>query len=177
MPMFCGPTYQELLRLLELGPGAYSALVSGKNGATGLGIVEIFDLNPGSSARITNLSTRGRVGTGDKIMIGGLIVAGKSGEVANVIARGKGPSSPAYKPGAWLADPLFEIYDGPNKVLENDDWASDPGSGDIPVKLRPGSPSEPALRLVVPANTARTLQLRGSNRGEGIGIIEFFVVD
>ena len=47
-----------------------------------------FDLEPDSSARIINLSTRGRVGTGDNVMIGGLIAGGNSGEFAGVITRG-----------------------------------------------------------------------------------------
>jgi hypothetical protein len=110
--------------ILDLKAGAYTALVSGKNGATGIGIVEIFDLEPNSTAKILNLSTRGRVGTGDKIMIGGVIAGGKSGEFAGVLAKAKSPSSPAYKPGPWLADPRIEVYDGPDKVLENDNWTT-----------------------------------------------------
>ena len=55
-------------------------------------------------------------------MIGGLIAAGKSGEYAGVLVKGKSPSSPAFKAGSWLADPRFEIYNGPNKILENDNW-------------------------------------------------------
>ena len=60
--------------------------------ATGIGIVEIFDFEPNTSAKILNLSTPGRLGTGDKIMIGGLIEAGKSGEFAGVVAKVTSPS-------------------------------------------------------------------------------------
>jgi hypothetical protein len=110
--------------ILELAAGAYTVLVSGTGGATGIGIVEIFDLEPESSARIVNLSTRSRVGTGDNVMIGGLIAGGNSGEFAGVIARVTSPSSAAYDRNAWLADPNIEVFDGPNKVLENDDWTT-----------------------------------------------------
>ena len=110
--------------ILDLAAGAYTVLVSGAGGATGVGIVEIFDLEPESSARIVNLSTRGRVGTGDNVMIGGLIAGGKSGEFAGVIARVTSPSSAAYQPETWLADPNITVFDGPNKVLENDNWTT-----------------------------------------------------
>ena len=111
--------------ILDLAAGAYTVLVSGTGGATGVGIVEIFDIDPASSARIVNLSTRGRVGTGDNVMIGGLIAGGKSGEFAGVIARVTSPSSAAYQPETWLADPNITVFDGPNKVLENDDWTTE----------------------------------------------------
>ena len=110
--------------ILDLPAGAYTVLVSGAGGATGIGIVEIFDIDPASSARIINLSTRGRVGTGDNVMIGGLIAGGKSGEFAGVITRVTSPSSAAYEPGKWLADPNITVFDGPNKVLENDNWTT-----------------------------------------------------
>ena len=110
--------------ILDLAAGAYTVLVSGTGGATGVGIVEIFDIDPASSARIVNLSTRGRVGTGDNVMIGGLIAGGKSGEFAGVITRVTSPSSAAYEPGKWLADPNITVFDGANKVLENDNWTT-----------------------------------------------------
>jgi hypothetical protein len=35
------------------------------------------------------------------------------------------PSSAAYDRKTWLADPNIEVFDGPNKVLENDDWTTE----------------------------------------------------
>jgi hypothetical protein len=110
--------------ILDLAAGAYTVLVSGTGEAKGVGIVEIFDIDPASSARIVNLSTRGRVGTGDNVMIGGLIAGGNSGEFAGVITRVTSPSSVAYDRDAWLADPKITVFDGPNKVLENDNWTN-----------------------------------------------------
>ena len=110
--------------ILDLPAGAYTAIVRGVGGAAGVGIVEIFDIEPDSTAKIINLSTRGRVGTGDNVMIGGLIAGGKSGEFAGVITRVTSPSSAAYEPGKWLADPNITVFDGPNKVLENDNWTT-----------------------------------------------------
>ena len=46
----------------------------GKNGQTGIGIVEAFDLDPAAASRLTNISTRGFVEVDDNVMIAGLIV-------------------------------------------------------------------------------------------------------
>jgi len=41
-----------------------------------------------------------------------------------VITRVTSPSSGAYEAGKWLADPNITVFDGANKVLENDNWTS-----------------------------------------------------
>src|SRR5204863_9362609 len=43
---------------------------------TGVGLVEVYDINSGAFAELTNVSTRGFVGTGDNVMIGGIITTG-----------------------------------------------------------------------------------------------------
>ena len=62
--------------------GAYTAIVSGKNDTTGIALVEVFDLgaaslDPSAVNRLANISTRGRVQTGDDVMIGGFIISGQ----------------------------------------------------------------------------------------------------
>ena len=58
--------------LTSLAPGAYTAIVRGTNNGTGIGLVEIFDLDPTVPTKLSNISTRGLVETGDGVMIGGL---------------------------------------------------------------------------------------------------------
>jgi len=41
-----------------------------------------------------------------------------------VITRVTSPSSGAYEAGKWLADPNITVFDGANKVLENDNWTT-----------------------------------------------------
>ena len=43
-----------------LPPGSYTAIVEGVNGTTGVALVELYDLEPGSS-RVANISTRGDI--------------------------------------------------------------------------------------------------------------------
>ena len=50
-----------------LPPGAYTVMVTGKDLAPGIGLVELYDLSPLSNSKLVNMSTRGSVGTGDNV--------------------------------------------------------------------------------------------------------------
>ena len=73
--------------------GGHTAIVRGNGDKTGVALVEVYDLESSSTEiKLANISTRGRVETGDNVMIGGFIVGGT--EPANVLVRALGPSSP-----------------------------------------------------------------------------------
>ncbi len=55
-------------------PGAYTAILRGKNNANGIGLVEVYDLDQAADSMLANISTRGLVDTGNNVMIGGLII-------------------------------------------------------------------------------------------------------
>ena len=57
-----------------LAPGAYTVIVTGKNSAQGIALVELYDLSPESNSQLANMSTRGSVGTLDNVLISGFIV-------------------------------------------------------------------------------------------------------
>ncbi|HEX8899314.1 MAG TPA: hypothetical protein VF751_11505, partial [Chthoniobacterales bacterium] len=62
----------ESALIATIDPGTYTVVVKSANGGTGVGLMEIYDLDPdGSPARLANISTRGNVLTGDNVMIGG----------------------------------------------------------------------------------------------------------
>ncbi len=44
-----------------LTPGPHTAILSGKNGGTGVGLVEVYDLEPNAPAQLANISSRGLV--------------------------------------------------------------------------------------------------------------------
>ncbi len=81
------PNDLESAILQVLQPGNYTAILSGKNGTTGVGLVEVYDISPGVFAELTNVSTRGFVGTGQSVMIGGFITSGGNGSTADGGAR------------------------------------------------------------------------------------------
>ena len=112
--------------ITTLDPGLYTAVVNGKNGATGVGLVEAYDLDLSATSQLGNLSTRGFVGTGTNVMIGGFILGGGGKEV-NVVVRALGPSLTAFGVTGALADPTLELHDENGALIQsNDNWKDDP---------------------------------------------------
>ena len=66
--------------LMTLDPGLYTAIMRGANNTTGIGLVEVYDLDSEANSELTNISTRGLVQAGDNVMIGGFILSGASAE-------------------------------------------------------------------------------------------------
>ena len=67
---------RESAEVLTLQPGAYTAVMQGVNGESGVGLIELYDIEQGAPGNAVNISTRGRVQTGDNVMIGGFIIGG-----------------------------------------------------------------------------------------------------
>src|SRR4029453_4023431 len=106
-------------------PGAYTAIVRGKNNTTGVGLIELYDLSAAVPAKLANISTRAFVGTGSDIVIAGFILGGNSGG-DRIIVRGIGPSLTALGIANALADPTLELRDSNGAVvLANNDWQDD----------------------------------------------------
>ena len=112
--------------LQVLQPGKYTAILAGKNGTTGVGLVEVYDISPGVFAELTNVSTRGFVGTlaGDSVMIAGIITNGGNGST-QIVVRGLGPTlaAPPFNIAGALADPVLTLVDQNGVVVKtNDNW-------------------------------------------------------
>jgi hypothetical protein len=74
---------------IALQPGNYTAVLSGKNNTTGVGLVEVYDIEKSVSSTLTNVSTRGFVGTDQNVMIGGFIISGTGPK--KLVVRALGP--------------------------------------------------------------------------------------
>ena len=96
-----------------LPPGAYTAIVSGKNNTAGVGLIEVYDLTV--PAGLANISTRAFVSTGDNIVLAGFVLGENIGD-DGIMVRGIGPSLTALGVPDALPDPTFELRDG-NGVL------------------------------------------------------------
>src|SRR6266496_1671301 len=108
--------------LITLQPGKYTAILTSEDfhfGFGGLGLVEVYDISPGVFAELTNVSTRGFVGTGQDVMIGGFITSGGNGST-QVVVRGLGPtlSQPPFNLSGTLADPVITLVDGNGNVVK-----------------------------------------------------------
>jgi hypothetical protein len=160
-----------------INPGAYTVVVRGNNGGTGLGLFEVYDLDNAAAARLANVSTRGFVQTGDDVLIGGFISgAGAEGGTATVLVRGLGPSISV--PGA-LADPTLELRDGNGSLVDsNDNWKVRPDGSSQQAAIEattipPTQDLESAIVTVV-GGARYTAILRGKNSTSGLGLVEVY---
>jgi uncharacterized delta-60 repeat protein len=166
-----------LVATLPANNSAYTAIVRGQNGGTGVGQVEVYDLSTAANSQLANISTRGFVDTGDNVMIGGVIVGPNSAGSTKVLLRAIGPSLGIS--GA-LADPTLELHNGNGATIAtNDNWKIDDKTGGSQqaeieaTKAPPQSEFESALiHTVTPGNY--TAIVRGKNKTTGIGLVEVY---
>src|SRR6185295_13228317 len=125
---------------------------------SGIALVDIYDVDSGSAAKLVNISTRGNVRQGDNLMIGGFFLSGS--ENLRVFLRARGPSLPL--PGT-LADPTLELRDANGNLrAANDNWRSDQETAIAATPLAPTNDSESAIIQMLPAG-GYTALVRGAN--------------
>jgi len=168
----------ESVIITTISPGIYTAILKGVNGATGVGLVELYDLDPpGSPARLANISTRGNVLTDDNVMIGGFIVGGDSSK--KMIVRARGPSlflNGLPIPGS-LTDPTLELYDANGAIIaQNDNWRSTQEAEIEASTLAPTDDREPAL-IASLAQGNYTAIVRGARNTSGVALLEIYDLD
>jgi hypothetical protein len=162
---------QEPAILRTLAVGQYTVVVRGKDDATGLAVVETYDLDQSAPSRFANVSGRSFVGSNDDVIIGGTIVKAPGAEV---VVRGIGPSLKHIPLEERLADPTLQVVDSNGvTIAQNDDWQTNQAIEIGATGLQPESPKEAAIRLVLPAG-GNTIVLRGKNNTTGIGLAEIY---
>ena len=167
---------EESAIVATLPPGAYTAIVRGKNDATGVGLVEVYELDATVPSILANISTRGSVQTDDRVMIGGFILGGSS-NVMQVVVRALGPSLSEAGLTDVLADPTLDLRD-PNgeRLIFNDNWQDD---ADTAAQLSargfaPKGQTEAAIFTTLPPGSYTAI-VSGKNGG-GIGLVELYYV-
>lgn len=162
----------EAAILTTLQPGSYTAVLRGSNGSTGIAVAELYDLDQAGDSRLSNISTRGIVGKGDDVMIGGFIVSGTSPQ--RVIVRAIGPSLPI---ATRLANPKLELYDQNGVLLQgNDDWRTSQEAEIIATSIAPTHDSESAIIRTLPP-APYTAIVRGVNDGTGVALVEVYALN
>jgi len=164
----------EAAILANLSPGAYTAFLQGKGATTGMGLAEIYDVDPSVNAQATNLSARGFVGIGNDVLIGGIIVGGPTGSMQRVLVRALGPSLGSFGVASPLADPTLSLRDANGNVIANNDNWQDSQPADIAAtgKAPPNTKESAILVLLAPGNY--TAIVTGKNGTTGVGLIEFY---
>ena len=164
-----------------LNPGTYTAILSGKNAADGIGVLEVYDLGQTANSDLANISSRGFVDLGNSVMIGGLIVGGPNTDgKATVLIRALGPSLTGSGVQNALPDPLLELHDGNGATLAtNDNWKvndqtqQSQESAIRSTAVAPPSDLEPAIVATLSPGPY-TAVVRGKNNATGIGLVEVY---
>jgi uncharacterized delta-60 repeat protein len=160
--------------IATLDPGPYTATVRGATGGTGIALVEMYDLDASSPARLANISTRGRVGIHDDVMIGGIILGGT--ELSDVLLRAIGPSLSISGVSGELADPFMELHDSNGALIViNDDWKDIQRAEIEATGLAPSNDNEAAILTALrPGNY--TAVVKGVDDTIGVAVVEAFAL-
>jgi hypothetical protein len=164
---------RESAILTTLRQGAYTTVIRGANGATGVGLIEVYDLQSTNASELGNLSVRANVGTDDNVIIDGMIIRG--GTPKRVLFRAIGPSLHNSGVTGELQDPVLELHDGNGTVMTtNDNWRQASNASDIEATgLAPADDRESAILQTLPSGNYTTV-LRGANNTSGIAISEAY---
>jgi hypothetical protein len=192
---------------VTLPPGAYSAVVEGARGATGYGLMEVYEFDR-SASRIANLATRGYAGREGREMVAGFVVEGEAGATKRILIRVLGPTlarAPFNMTGT-LEDPEMELRNAAGELLiKGDDWSAGADGGATPENdfdplvelygekqifatgLAPANRREPCVLVDLPVGSytviVRPFELRSSNplRDQpavpGVGVVEVYEIN
>ena len=157
--------------IATLSPGSYTAVVTGKNGGTGIGLVDLYQLDASTSI-FQNLSTRGLVGSGNNVLIGGLIIG--NGEPPVIVLRAIGPTLSNFGITQPLLDPTLELRDSNGALIAfNDDWNDNTPTAVKATLLKPSDNRESAI-VVSLATGNYTAIVRGKNGTTGVALVEAY---
>ncbi len=168
-----------------LPAGAYTAQVSGAGGATGVALLEVYEVGAlPTTARLVNLATRGEVGTGANIMIPGILIGPGAG-TRTLLIRAAGPALTALGVPGVLPDPAFSVTDASGATLaSNDNWGTPVGNSPDAAAL--GGAFTAAGAFAFPAGSldsativsvgpgAYTVPVVGAGGSTGVGLVEVY---
>ncbi|MBS0657703.1 MAG: hypothetical protein JSR82_05575 [Verrucomicrobia bacterium] len=165
------PNTLESGTVQSLPAGSYTAIVRGVAGGEGNCLVEVYDIDSGSAPRLVNLSTRGAVGTDDRVMIAGIVVG--NGAPRRFLVRSLGPTLTGFGVTDALADPTIEIVSGSTTLAANDNWQTSQAADITASGFAPPSALEPAVILTLGPGSYTAI-VRGKNATTGNAIVEVY---
>jgi hypothetical protein len=163
-----------IVATLPANGASYTAIMRGVGNTTGIGVVQIYDLDSSVDSKLANISTRGLVQTGDNVLIAGTIVLGQTPQ--RVIIRALGPS---LNVAGKLMDPTLQLVDANGAQLAfNDNWRSDQEAEIMATAIPPPNDAEAAIVRTLPANGASyTAIVRGVNDTTGVAVVEIYALN
>lgn len=164
---------------ISQGGAAYTGILAGKDGKTGIGLLEIYNLGAGANFKLANISTRGPVGAGEAVLIGGLIPGPTGNSAIRVLIRGIGPSLAAHGVTAPLQNPLLELHNANGTTLvRNDNWGDAFNASEISATgIQPTDSRESAILTTLLPASGYTAVVSGVNGGTGIALVEVYALN
>ena len=165
--------------LLTVNNGAHTTGLVRPNGATGVALTEIYDIDRLPGSRLTNVSARMNVTAGEGTLIAGLVIVGNA--PTTVLIRGVGPTLSVFGVAGVLADPTIALFAGTTPIASNDNWEAGPGTvADMTgaaakvgaFALAAGS-KDAALLITLQPGTY-TVQVTGVGNTTGVALIEVY---
>lgn len=154
-------------------PNSYTAQIGSNTGASGIALVELYDAAGGNGARLTNVSARTHVGTGDDILVAGFNIQGTGKR--RLLIRAVGPTLGVFGVPGTLADPKLEIYSSSNKIAENDNWAASASATfDSVGAFRLTAGSADAALVIELDPGSYTAQITGVGGATGVALVEVY---
>ncbi len=167
--------------LTDLSQGLYSAQLSSASGGTGVGLVELYDANSaaGQDRRLINTSVRVKVGTGDNILIPGLVIGGTAPR--KVLIRAAGPALTPFGVSGVLANPTMRLFSSSQELATNIGWGTAPNLAELRTAMQQASPgftfaegSADCAMLVTLAPGLYSIQVSGVNATTGVALVEVY---
>jgi len=163
--------------LTTLAPGAYTATVRSATEASGIALIEVYDLTgitPGQ--KLLNISTRASAGTGDNLLIAGFVVP--PGAAKRVLVRGVGPGLTRFGVQGVLAQPSIQVIKDGVTVGQNTNWTTSTYRDAITVSSAAVgafslSPDDSAVILTLGPGSY-TAQVSGAGSASGVALVEVY---
>lgn len=161
--------------VVTLAPGAYTAILRDAAGVGGVGLLEIYDLDPAADSRLANFSARARVGDGGDALIGGLVITGE--RAARVGLAVRGPSLSAFDIGQPLENPTVTAYQeqAPLARIADRDGLSEWERGEFSWGLPPEAVEPASVKELMPG--LYTYVVRAEEGVNGVALLEFYRLD
>ncbi len=172
---------KDAVVLGALPAGVYTASLEAPGGDSGVALIEAYDASLSvQGARLVNLSARAQVGTGDKILIPGLVIGGS--DPVRVLVRAVGPGLSGFGVTGALARPSMTVFAGPTQRLTNTGWSAGVQKADIAAAaasvgafpLVEGSADCAALLSLT--SGSYTIQVSGVGNTTGEALVEVYLV-
>jgi hypothetical protein len=155
--------------------------MSGKGGTTGVGLVEVYDVEPDNpNSRFASISGRAQVGSGDDVLIPGFVVTGSGPQT--FLIRAIGPSLDQFDVVGVLPDPELTVFKGSQVIAANDNWSDNTNASEVATASAQvfafplPNPSLDAALLITLEPGLYTVVVSGVGATAGVALVEVYQV-